>query len=263
MFDRNQIIKEAQEVFEELEQFGFGDVDMSNSTAFNNWCRAHDILLSKQYGYRFASGSTRNVIVCEKRSFVIKFQTSRYIDCYGEVCECCQDIDYNDSEAYIYAEAEKCGLESHFAWMFRLPDYENSYGSHHVYAMERCDVSYEDMASTAAEASGYHESRYFVNDNGEELTEEEYDKLCSEDRAEFWSEYDETSEWGDYEQMRYLAQSEWGYEEEHKVDQFLEKYGVNDCHAGNWGWLDGVLKLTDYAGYCRKVCENYWDKVSA
>ena len=35
---------------------------------------------------------------------------------------------------------------------------------------------------------------------------------------------------------------------------FLREWGVNDLHCGNWGYLDGKLVITDYAGYGSHEC---------
>lgn len=256
MFNREQAIKEAQEMIRELEKFGFGYVDLDNSTEYAEWTRC---LHGKCDLFSFPEGSTRQVIVHEECDYVIKLMTRAYTNREtGEVQIYNNEVDYNESEAYIYDEAEKRGLAEYFAGMVRLPDYTNARGTYHLYAMLKCDVNYDEMASTAAEYSGSGEYHYYMNDHGERIDEWEYDNLSSNEQSEFWSEYEESSDWGDYESMRELAKSEWGCEAERKVDEFLYYYGVNDCHAGNWGWYNGFLKLTDYAGYCRKVNADYF-----
>lgn len=167
-------------------------------------------------------GQTRAVIVDEAENrFVLKIQYRDY-----------DEADYCASEAWAYQKACDQNLGQFFAAIVCVGKFKNL----PLYVMEKCDVD-EDHTSSLSEECYY---RYWLADNN--LTDSEAAM------EQFYDEVDE-DEYCNSDGMLNFAETEWGYEDANRVRDFLYFYQINDCHVGNWGWRDGELVITDYAGF--------------
>ena len=197
-----------------------------------------------QLGIWVATGATKFVIGTDDCDYVIKFQAPR-----------ASDFDYCAREVEVYNEAVLAGFADKFAWSSHLLDYTIDVAGEiitiPVYIMEWCQCSY-DMIDD--EMDDYH-----------------YTKFCTlnhKDKNDSYDEYANTYKYrGEYdERMMEWAYSVWGLdynapvapEAGMTIAQFMRKMFINDLHAGNWGWCNNRLVLTDYSGYgdcysCRSI----------
>ena len=167
-------------------------------------------------------GQTRAVFVDDDEDrFVLKVQHSDN-----------DEVDYCASEAWAYQKACDQNLGQFFAAIACVGKFENL----SLYVMEKCDVD-EDKNSSLSEKHYYND--WLASNN---LTDSEAAM------EQFYDEVD-GSEYQDTEGMLDFAATEWDYKDAQRVRVFLELYQINDCHYGNWGWRDGELVITDYAGF--------------
>lgn len=165
-----------------------------------------------------ASGCTRAVVVAPNSNYVFKFQ---FLPCnvddedYDPECE----INYGKNEEYVYSKAVERGLEEYLAWTAYIGDF---FGTP-VYAMEKVVV---DSCRISDESFSYH-ARLYKEETGEDY---------------------ESGDYSDHEGMFDYAAEVDGDRIRELEDLFIE-LGVNDCHAGNWGYRGAMLVVTDYAGY--------------
>lgn len=179
--------------------------------------------LSLMRGIDVFCGQTRAVFIDDDENrFVLKVQ---YSDNDG--------VDYCASEAWAYQKACDQNLGQFFAAIACVGKFENL----SLYVMEKCDVD-EDHTGSLSEECYY---RYWLAEN--HLTDSE------ETKEQFYDEVDDY-EYHNSDGMLNFAETEWGYEDANRVRDFLDFYQINDCHVGNWGWRDGELVITDYAGFC-------------
>lgn len=180
-------------------------------------------------GYFIDSGATRIVIGHEDWDFVFKF-----------LYDWSDDIDYCANELFIYNEAKKEGLSDYFAKC----EYVGMYYATPIYAMERCDCDSDQLSSESYRTMFKKWCAY--NDRAED------DEVAQE---EFYNESDYDCD--DQEGMLELAEDYWGWAETNRMIDFMDRYVVNDCHAGNWGKIDSQLVIVDYAGYsdCAKMIQ--------
>jgi hypothetical protein len=185
-----------------------------------------------------ACGATKFVIGDDNCDYIIKF------------CPREEGYDYCAREVEIYEEAKEYGYGDKFAWCAHLFDYGfNEYTNLDVYVMEWCKCGY-DMIDD--EMDDYHFTKYCASHNIDKKADGAYDEYDSKDR--FSGEHDErVMEW---------AFSVWGLDyhnpEHYGICNFMRMMRINDIHAGNWGWCDNRLVLTDYSGYgedeeCRSI----------
>lgn len=147
------------------------------------------------------------------------------------------DIDYGASEVFIYNRACDEGLEECFAWTTKIIDD----AKFPIYAMSYCEVDNAAMSDACyryrfqatCEAEGY---------DPESLTEDEREEV-----ENYISDYADT------EGMLDFASSYYDYGVYSRLYDFLEEYQVHDLHCGNWGYYNGKLVITDYAGYQRDL----------
>ena len=188
-----------------------------------------------------ASGCTKFVIGDDNCDYIIKF------------CPCNEGYDYCAREVEIYEEAVRAGYADKFAWCAKLFDYDfNGYTNLDVYVMEWCQCSY-DMIDD--EMDDYHFTKYCTSHNIDKKADGAYDEYNS--KARYSSDYDE--------RMMEWAYSVWGLDynapvapETDTIAKFMRRMFINDIHAGNWGWCNNKLVLTDYSGYgdcetCRSI----------
>ena len=236
-------IEALRERFRELldvlcDKFNFGSyVEGNNAEDIEyEWSEYQDA--ADHYGIWTASGATKFVIGDGDCDYIIKF------------CPC-SDYDYCAREVEVYEEAERQGFADKFAWCAKLFDYEfNDWYTLPVYVMEWCKCDY-DMISD--EMDDYHYTKFCSfsgftkgdDDAYEKYVDSKYRNHNAAERMVEWA----YSVWGlDFNEPSY----------EKTVAQFMREMSINDLHAGNWGWSDRGLVLTDYSGYgeclsCRSI----------
>lgn len=176
-----------------------------------------------------ANGATKIVIGTYDFDYIIKFQLS-------------DSFDYCAREVETYNAAEASGLEDKFAWCDKLFDFTFSCQGNEktvpVYVMEWCKCDYDTISDVSYE---YHYHKYISSHALED---------CIESRNKFYNsdEYDD-----DGKSVLEWACDIWGtpYGEASSAEilTFLRDMRINDLHAGNWGWCNNRLVLTDYSGY--------------
>ena len=144
------------------------------------------------------------------------------------------DIDYNASELFIYQHACEYHVEDCFAWIAKVIDH----GIFSIYAMPYCHISDTELSAECYDKSfqAYCEEMGY---DSEHLTSEQREYIDSQ-----------IGGYSDTEGMLSYA-SEY-YDEDHyrELCWFIDYFNLDDLHCGNWGFYQGQLVLTDYAGYC-------------
>lgn len=175
-----------------------------------------------------ACGATKFVIGTDDCDYIIKFQLF-------------DSFDYCGREVETYNAAKARGLEDKFAWCDKLFDFTFSCRGDErtvpVYVMEWCQCGYEMISDDASE---YCYRRYITKHelpDCEESREKYYDSEGYIERIDIleWA----CDVWG----------TPYGETSSDAILDFLREMQVNDLHAGNWGWCDRRLVLTDYSGY--------------
>ena len=185
-----------------------------------------------------ASGATKFVIGDDNCDYIIKF------------CPDGCDYDYCAREVEVYEEAVRAGYADKFAWCAHLFDYDfNESFCLPVYVMEWCQCGYNMIDD---EMDDYHFTKYCASHNIDKEADGAYDEYSS--KARYGGDYDE--------KMMEWAFSVWGLDyhnpEHYAFCNFMKEMFINDIHAGNWGWCNNKLVLTDYSGYgedeeCRSI----------
>lgn len=179
--------------------------------------------------YEWHSGVSKVCIIYD--DVVLKKSFSGYVDDYdcekGEYKEEPDftewDIDYAELEYQVYLHSRLENVSMFFAEMISL---ENG-----VYAQEKCDIILEaDLQKSKKDriSKSYSEdtiSSFCINNN--------LNKLPYRIRPQV---------------LPYFI-SEYTPEELKKLEDFMEKYDINDIHTANVGWFNGRLKIFDYCGY--------------
>ena len=207
-------------------------VDGEPEDVWNNWeqyddaCEALDIWC--------ATGATKFVIGDDNHDYIIKIQPP-----------CVGGMDYCAREVAVYNAAVVNGFEDKFAWTAKLFDFHfNDSICLPVYVMEWCQCSY-DMIDD--EMDDWHYTKYCTSHHLDKKADDAYDKYNSapDGRDRCYSEM--MMEW---------AYSVWGLDfnavvepGEYTIAMFMRDNKINDIHAGNWGWRNNKLVLTDYSGY--------------
>lgn len=179
-----------------------------------------------------AYGATRIVFGYDDDEYIIKIQTNLDND----------DFDYGAREVETYEAAVEAKLDKYFAGCALLFHYTFTWGSRSfrlpVYIMKRCNCSYDQISD---DSYNYHYSKY-CEESGRDGNEDETRDL-------FYDEYEENYDSTDG--MLMYAMTTWNedYEDWAPLYRFISDWQINDLHAGNWGYVDGRLVLTDYAGY--------------
>lgn len=205
-----------------INKFGF-DVVLSNPDS--NACRWKYDRESEMYdaGYFVCSGYCRMIIFHEDWDYVIKFT-------YNEEAE----MAYCANEEFLYTKAQEWGVAECFAGVYFLGEFDNT----DIYLVERCDCDEDKMYSDSYD----YQFRNFCRERGysaENANDDVYEEFQDECECDYSGQ----------EGMMELAASLWGRELADKVYDFLNYFGVNDCHSANWGYLGTQLVIIDYAGY--------------
>ena len=108
-----------------------------------------------------------------------------------------------------------------------------------VYVMEWCQCSY-DMIDD--EMDDWHYTKYCTSHCLDKKGDGVYDKYNSAEDGRNRDHSVMMLEW---------AFSVWGgeYSSDDEFVKFMRENMINDIHAGNWGWCNNKLVLTDYSGY--------------
>lgn len=190
-------------------------------------------------GVYAASGCTRMVFWEEDSDFVYKVAI--------DPTEC----DYSKSEVFIYNHAVDEGLEEFFAWTAKAAEWETEYGIVPIYVMRRCECDSDALTNSSYR---YAYSEYCREEGYDEwaLTDEQKDDV---DNHVDWDEC------GDTESILNYIYEVYGRRASDLID-FIDRYNINDTHAGNWGTYNGALILIDYGGYGRDITkmEEYDDE---
>ena len=198
-----------------------------------NWCDSGYQGAADHYGIWTGTGATKYVIGTDDCDYIIKF------------CPCADDYDYCAREVEVYEEAVRAGHADKFAWCAKLFDYDfNESFNLPVYVMEWCQCDYNMISD---EMDDYHYTKFCSVTGYKKGEFDSYDKYTSDYKYE--RDLDE--------KMMEWAYSVWGLdynapvapEAGMTIAQFMRKMYINDLHAGNWGWCNNRLVLTDYSGY--------------
>lgn len=182
--------------------------------------------------YSVYSGACRAVVVPRINAKYV-YKIDRYRDD--------DEIHYCENEAHVYQEAINRGIERAFCPVLKLFTLTHNENHLDIYIAPYCDIDnkiphdcYEYHFKKYCEDCGYD-----INN----LTDAERDDIeCS--IANYYDDADGVLE---------FAAEEWPDELFVPVSQLIESYGINDLHSGNWGYLNGCLVITDYAGYNKVV----------
>lgn len=194
---------------------------------YNNW-GGYDAA-AEELNIWCATGATKFVIGDDNCDYIIKIQPPCVDD----------NVDYCAREVEVYNAAVVNGYEDKFAWTAKLFDYDfNESICLPVYVMEWCQCSY-DMIDD--EMDNWHYTNY-CSSHCLEMGDEAYDKYNSAPDGRERNYSVMMLEW---------AFEMWGgeYTEDNEFVQFMRNMYINDIHAGNWGWCNNRLVLTDYSGY--------------
>lgn len=213
-------------------EFGFGSVAEEGYTNAEDalWQWDNQDAMADHYGLWFDCGATRIVMGDENDDYIIKFQT----DGCG--------VDYGSIEATVYADAIKEGFESKFVFCEKLFDYvhvakDGTEYCYPIYVYERVYCSYDTISDDSYD---YHYKSF--------CEQEDIDPELDSSRDRY---YQEDGRYSGSAEMMEFAFNFWheGLEFQERFIRFLRKHYVNDMHAGNWGYRDNELVMTDYAGY--------------
>ena len=175
-----------------------------------------------------ATGATKFVIGTDDCDYIIKFQLF-------------DSFDYCAREVETYNAAKARGLEDKFAWCDKLFDFtfscEGDERTIPVYVMEWCQCGYEMISDDAYE---YCYRRYITK---KDLPD------CQESREKYYNSEGYVDRIDILEWACDVWGTPYGEGSSAAILNFLREMRVNDLHAGNWGWNDRRLVLTDYSGY--------------
>jgi hypothetical protein len=202
-------------VNELIAKFGFNEV-LDCSKAFYAWMEDTEEALDES-GYRVSCGMCRAVIYHDDWDEVLKINFDKE-----------DEIDYCANEVFIYEQAKLHGVDFAFAACEVVGTFFNTI----VYAMERCECDADELSGASY---SYQYKKYCEEEELDPSDPNVQDNFCCE-------------EW-DQGCMLDLAALDWGERAIQDVASFFIKFGVNDCHCGNWGKLGGKLVVVDYAGY--------------
>ena len=194
---------------------------LDNWREYDDACEALDIWC--------ATGCTKFVIGDDDCDYIIKIQPP-----------CVGGMDYCAREVAVYNAAVANGFEDKFAWTAKLFDYSfNESICLPVYVMEWCQCSY-DMIDD--EMDDWHYTKYCTSHCLDKKGDGVYDKYNSAEDGKNRDYSVMMLEW---------AFSVWGgeYSSDAEFVKFMRENMINDIHAGNWGWCNNKLVLTDYSGY--------------
>lgn len=203
-------------VNELITKFNFDDV-LTSRKSFHDWADESENGMV-EFGYHIACGMCRAVIYHDDWDEVLKINFDKEES----------DIDYCANEVFIYEQAKLHGVDFAFAACEVVGTFFDTI----VYAMERCECDADELSGVSY---SYQYKKY--------CEEKELDPDDPDTQDSF-----SCDEW-DQDCMLDLAALDWGECAIQDVASFFDKFGVNDCHCGNWGKLGGKLVVVDYAGY--------------
>ena len=230
-FDRKLQKDEAERVFKTLiDEYHF-DEFVTGKLSFFEWDCKYGHAYIKNGGQIF-NGACRGVIMGSRVSnYVYKFDLHFESD----------DIPYCSNEEYVYELAKTRNAEKGFCPIEKILDLEVEGHTLPIYILPYCDVDhtvsaacYDKLVAEICEEYGYDK---------EHVSDEERDEVeCMADDAC----YDEDTA-VDY------AHDIWTEVLFVNVMGIINELDINDLHTGNWGYLNGELVITDYAGYDRNL----------
>lgn len=195
-------------------------------------------------GVIITTGATRSCIIDTNYDWVIKFDIEE--DVRGSACE---------REERLYTHAKNCGVNQYFSEVEYLGEYHISFPFYRVYNIELESEYYEDFERDFVENEEHFGKKDIIN-----IYLPLYAYKRVEENPSFESGYVTEDEKTTIREMRSpLSQrslevafnffSHYGMEEYSKLSKFLVKYGVNDLHLGNIGFINNGPIIIDYGGY--------------
>ena len=191
-----------------------------------------DYFMNTQINYlpdylNYANGASRLTIWDDYCDFVVKIPL---------IYECEK---YNDAEVGTYRNAKREGVEEFFAWCDWYREPTNSYDDYvpGIIVMEYADCD-EGSIQDEAITHGYKE---YLASMGADFGEVGF---------EYYSAYNEEYRTEDNQEeiLQYLS-ADVDMSLEHRLNEFIFDYGVNDIHYGNIGRLGESIIIVDYAGW--------------
>ena len=199
--------------------------DANAEYALNNFQQTNGYETLVEEGIQFDAGCSKIVIYDDYCDYVLKVAT--------DIAD-----DYCGTEARIYADAVKLGIDCCFAQCEKLMTYTEGRWEWDIYMMEFCECGYDMVA----EKTDNFQYRSYLAKTGKPDTRET--------EEEFYDSYD-TSDGQCTSGMIAYAVDCWRLPlpKLEALLKLLAEYRVNDLHCGNWGYIDGQLVLVDYSGY--------------
>ena len=170
-------------------------------------------------------GETKAVLFDDELPYVIKIPLMRHSDSKN-YCE----IEYKN---YLAAE-EIPEISSCFAWM----DFLFEYKGFPIYIMEKVDCDEEEVGSRAYDSS----FKWACSQEGFIEGSKEYKEFSESFESRYYN-------WSMEARMESLLEDEWTYQIRKIFQDFCWDHGINDLHAGNFGFRNGLLVVVDYSGY--------------
>lgn len=225
-----EVLDDCTEEYEWFEQF----MRTMNAKVLFDGIREEPVLEFQTYDVALHTGASRLVLAPDNSNYVLKIQ-------YRDLDE----YEYCANEARLYAEAEKAGLAEYFAWSAKILDYPmmtaDGVVNREIYIMEKCKVDEEAMSSDSTQ----HGFRLWCADEGLDADDSDaWERFENEEDIDYYS---------NQEGMLDYAIEFWGVDAARNVGEFLDSYYCNDCHSGNFGYIDKRLVICDYAGYGRDL----------
>ena len=146
-----------------------------------------------------------------------------------------KDDQYCKKEAEVYDEACKWGAEDAFAWCAEIYP-AGVFGNRGIYAMEYVDCN-ECEINDCSYDYAFH--NYCDNEGLDPTDDEVIDKY----NDYFWRYEDDLDTLWDWATDGWSSYVRW------VVYKLIDKFNLNDFHAGNWGFIGNKVVLVDYSGW--------------
>ena len=170
-------------------------------------------------------GETKAVLYDDELPYVIKIPLMRHAN----------SKNYCDIELSNYSAAEEIPeIAGCFAWM----DFLFEYHGFPIYIMEKVDCDEEEVSSRAYDSS----FKWACSQEGFIEGSKEYEEFSEEFEDRYY-------DWSMEARMESFLEDEWTYQIFKIFQDFCWEHGINDLHAGNFGFRDGFLVVIDYSGY--------------
>lgn len=213
-------IERALNTVRDLIPFGFHE---AIKESFNIFCDNAEKYAEENH-LSFNCGASKFCIIDEESDWVIKVS----FDCSCDMEDEDMEIDYCKRELYNYKKACEAGLEKYFAAIFKIGEVEGV----EIYLQEKLVAN---------------------NDTCDDVDNIFYDYIYSLDE-DYYNEFESDDErnsaiWDGIYDMTVGERLEAIFGFNRKLIDFVEKYDINDLHAGNYGYRGSELVIMDYSGW--------------